>query len=127
MQKQKVIENNLFKYRNKKINIINKKLRKLLKNRVILFCGGRDGIVALKILTNLGAKIPIIIDNNSKFSGKKIDKATIKTPSYLKKNLNKLSKHKILICINNINLANMIKLQLNKIGIKDQNISYFNV
>ena len=45
----------------------------------------------------------------------------------LKKNLNKFSNHKILICIKNNNLANIIKLQLNKIGIKGKNICHFNM
>ena len=51
----------------------------------------------------------------------------IKNPSYLEKNLGKFSNHKILICIKYIDLANIIKLQLNKIGIKNKNIYHFNM
>jgi len=127
LQKDKIINESLLKYKSKKIEVIKKKFEKLGYNNIILFCAGRTSVIALKILTSMGAKITIIIDNNNKFSGKKIDNVIIKNPSYLKKNLNKFSNHKILICIKNNNLANIIKLQLNEIGIKGKNIYHFNM
>jgi glycosyltransferase involved in cell wall biosynthesis len=127
LQKDKIINESLLKYKSKKIKIIKKKFKKLGYNNIILFCAGRTTIIASKILTSMGAKITIIIDNNNKFFGKKLDNIIIKNPLYLKENLDKLSNHKILICIRDINLANTIRLQLNKIGIKNKDIYYFNM
>ena len=96
-------------------------------HNTILFCAGKSSVIASKILTSMGAKITIIIDNNPHFSGQKINNAIIKNPLYLRNNLNKFLNHKILICINNIDSANIIKKQLNKIGIKNKNIYHSNM
>ena len=124
LQKDKIINKRLLKYKSKKINVIIKKFEKLRRNNIILFCAGRIGVIALKILTSMGTKPNIIIDNNPKFYGKKIDNVIIKNTLHLKKNFNKFSNHKILICENDIELVNIIKLQLNKIGTKSKNISH---
>jgi glycosyltransferase involved in cell wall biosynthesis len=127
LQSDKIINESLLKYKSKKFKALKKKFGKLRYNNIILFCAGKTSIMATKILTNMGAKITIIIDNNNKFYGKKLDNIIIKNPSYLEKNLGKFSNHKILICIKNIDPANIIKLQLNKIGIKNKNIYHFNM
>jgi hypothetical protein len=46
---------------------------------------------------------------------------------YLKKNLDKFSNYKILVCHSHIKPINTIKLQLNKIGIRGKNISHINL
>ena len=126
LQSDKIINESLLKYKSKKFKALKKKFGKLRYNNIILFCAGKTSIMATKILTNMGAKITIIIDNNNKFYGKKLDNIINKNPSYLEKNLGKFSNHKILICIKNIDPANIIKLQLNKIGIKNNNNNILN-
>ena len=127
LHRDKIINESLLKYKSKKIEALKKQFGKLRYNNIILFCAGKTSVIASKILTNMGAKITIIIDNNNKFYGKKLDKIIIKNPSYLKENLGRFSNHKILICIKDIDLANIIKVQLNKIGIKNRNIYHFNI
>jgi hypothetical protein len=127
LQKDKNINERLLEYKSKKIEVLKKKFGKLKYHNTILFCAGKSSVIASKILTSMGAKITIIIDNNPHFSGQKINNAIIKNPLYLRNNLNKFLNHKILICINNIDSANIIKKQLNKIGIKNKNIYHSNM
>ena len=76
----------------------------------------------MKSYIKLGVKINFIVDNNPNYTNKKLDNTIIKRPSYLKNNLYKFSNHKILVCNRKINEFSKIKLQLNKIGIKKNNI-----
>ena len=97
------------------------------KNNLILFCVGGYGKTALQILLNINAKVDFILDNNHIYYGKKINKLTIKNPYFLKKNLNKFLNHKIFICNKKNSEFKKIKLQLKKIGVKNNNIFHFNL
>lgn len=127
LHKDKIISDTLLEYKSKKIDSIKNKFGKLIHNNVIFFCIGRTGVRAMKILTIIGVKTNILIDNNPKFLNQMVDNVIIKNCSYLKKNLNKFSNHKILICIDNTNEVNIIRKQLNKIGFKNKNIIHFNI
>ena len=119
------------KYLNIKKNILSAKrdfgIANSSNNNIILFCAGSYGKIALKNFTKIGVKINFIIDNNLEYSEKKIDKTIIKNPSYLKKNLNQFSNHKILVCNKKTVEFNKIKLQLNKIGFEDKNLLHINI
>ena len=77
-------------------------LNKFNDKKIILFCTGSYTKIILKTFIKLGANINIIIDNNIYFSGKKLETATIRNLSYLKKKGKKVFNPKILICNKNI-------------------------
>tara|TARA_Y100000590_G_scaffold181751_1_gene207109 strand:+ start:15757 stop:16950 length:1194 start_codon:yes stop_codon:yes gene_type:complete len=117
----------LLKFKYKNIKILNNLLKNNYKNNLILFCAGSYGKTALQILLNINAKVDFILDNNHIYYGKKINKLTIKNPYFLKKNLNKFLNHKIFICNKKNSEFKKIKLQLKKIGVKNNNIFHFNL
>ena len=126
---KKNLKRQLIDYKLKSHNKI-KKILKKNKNKnknIIIFCAGGYGKTAYEILSSCGAKIDLIIDNNLMYHEKKINQTFIKSPLYLKKNINKLYDFQIFICNKKKSVFNLIKLQLKKIGFEDRNIIHFNV
>ena len=126
-ESKKNSRNQLIDYKLKSFNKTKKKLEKNKEKNVIVFCAGGYGKTACKILSNSGAKIDTIIDNNPMYHEKKIDQITIKSPLYLKKNINKFYNLQIFICNKEKSVFNLIKLQLKKIGFEDRSILHFNI
>ena len=116
------INNYLLNYKLKKVKFLENVLNKFNDKKIILFCTGSYTKIILKTFIKLGANINIIIDNNIYFSGKKLETATIRNLSYLKKKGKKVFNPKILICNKNIPEVKKIKLQLNRIGIENKNL-----
>ena len=124
---KKSIKNQLTEYKLKSYKKIKDVLKKSIEKNVIIFCAGGYGKTALKILSNSGAKIDSIVDNNPMYHKKKIGQLTIEGPLYLKKNINKFYNFKIFICNKEKTVFNQIKLQLKKIGFEDRSIIHFNM
>ena len=124
---KKSLYNQLIDYKLDSYRKLKKILQKNKEKDVIIFCAGGYGKAALKILSNSGAKINSIVDNNPMYHEKKIDKFTIKSPLYLKKNINKFYNFKIFICNKEKSVFSSIRLQLKKIGFEDRSIIHFNM
>ena len=120
------INTNLISFCDKKSKNLKKITKKFKKNKLIIFCAGYYGRTIYKYVTDNNFKINAIIENNTRYTGNKIDKIAIESPLYLKNNFNKFLNNKILICNKKIEVFNKIKLQLNRIGFKDKNIFHFN-
>ena len=82
---------------------------------------------ALKILLNSGAKVDYVVDNNPLYLEKKVDNFSIKSPYFLKKNINKFFDYNIFICNKKNSVFGQIKLQLKNIGFENKNIIHFNM
>ena len=117
----------LNKFNLKKLNIIKKKFLLFYKNKLILFCVGRNGSLISKILKNIGFNVSMFVDNNRNLSSLKVEKIKIYTPKYLIKNFTKLTNHSIIICDSRIEIIKSIKKQLQIIGFKNKNILPFDI
>ena len=121
------IEKLLLKYKLKSYEKLKNILKKSDKKNAIVFCAGGYGKTALKILLNSGAKVDYVVDNNPLYLEKKIDNFSIKSPYFLKKNINKFFDYNIFICNKKNSVFGQIKLQLKNIGFENKNIIHFNM
>ena len=114
-------------YNLKKNKVVEKKLHNFFKEEIILFCAGRSGSIASKILTNLDFRVSMFIDNNDNFSSSYIDGVKVNSFKYIENNFNKLKTSKIVICDNKKQVINSIKKQVKKIGFKKNDILAFDM
>ena len=117
----------LMNYNLKKFKNIKKKFSVFFKNKLILFCVGRNGSLTSKILKNMGFNVCIFVDNNKNLSSLSIEKIKIYSPKYLSSNLTKLTNHAVIICDNRIPVIKSINKQLKIIGFKNKNILPFDI
>tara|TARA_B100000965_G_scaffold380193_1_gene376544 strand:- start:1204 stop:2526 length:1323 start_codon:yes stop_codon:yes gene_type:complete len=124
---EKTIFLKLKKFNIKKLNIIKKKFLLFYKNKLILFCVGRNGSLISTILKNIGFNVSMFVDNNRNLSFLKVGKVKIYSPKYLINNFAKLTNHSIIICDSRIDVIKSIKKQLQIIGFKNKNILPFDM
>ena len=105
-------------YNLKKKQVVKKKLNNFFEKEIILFCAGRAGVIASKILTNINFRVSMFVDNNDNFSSSYIDGIKVNNFKYIKKNFYKFKTSKIVICDNKKHVINSIKKQVKKIGFK---------
>jgi hypothetical protein len=117
----------LMNYNLKKFKIIKKKFSVFYKNKLILFCVGRNGSLTSAILKNMGFNVCMFVDNNKNLSSLSIEKIKIYSPKYLSSNLTKLTNHAVIICDNRIPVIKSINKQLKIIGFKNKNILPFDI
>lgn len=126
INRKKSVSSNFLFYLYLKDKFLKKIIRKFKSNNIIIFCAGNYGRTVWEYFNKNGLNIKIIIDNNIKYKNQKINEIKIKNPIYLKKNRNKLSRFKILICNKKANEAQKIISQMKKIGYKRKNLYHFN-
>jgi glycosyltransferase involved in cell wall biosynthesis len=123
---KKNVSSNFLLHLSKKTKSLKEIIKKLEKNKLIIFCAGNYGRTVWKYFDNNRFKIKIIVDNNLQYKNQKIGGIKIRNPIYLKKNKKKLSNYKILICNRKINEVQKIISQIKKIGYESKNIHHFN-
>lgn len=111
----------------KKLETIKKKFSVFFKNKLILFCVGRNGSLTSAILKNMGFNVSIFVDNNNNLSSLSVEKVKIYSPKYLSNNFTKLTNHSIIICDNRTGVIKSINKQLQMIGFKNKNILPFDM
>jgi len=121
------IKNFLQKYKDKKLFLIEKFLKRLRDKKVLVFCAGFYSRISIRIIKKFKYEIPIIIDNNNNYLNKKLENILIKDLNFLKKNLKKYNRTNILICNQNYSDYVSIKQNLLDIGVKKDNVYYFQI
>lgn len=119
--------NNLYKIRDKKITFLKNFTKKFKNEKIIVFCGGSYAKISLKLIKNFKIKVLYVIDNNNNFLNKKIGNQVIKNIYYLKKRIKTKIRNNILVC--NQNYADFVNIRrdLQKIGVKKNNVFHFKI
>ena len=114
-------------YKLKKNMIIKKKLSPFFDKKIILFCAGRSGYIASKILINQNFMPFMFVDNNRNFSNSYINGIRVYDFKYIRDNFDKIKKSKIIICDHKIQIINNISAQIQKIGFRKRDIMSFDM
>ena len=123
LNSEKNVKRILIKYKYKKNILIKNVLKKVGQKKIIIFCAGSYTEIISKMFFDNGIVIKYIVDNNTNYTGQKINNILILAPSYLKRNINKFLSYQILICNKNTHDVKNINQQLRKLGFYQKNIS----